>query len=131
MSVNNEHLTGATGSITAPSAHQVRQRWATCTDCGNHFPVIFGDAKAAEARARRLQLDAERADYQARVGTLSDREREVMLKIARGCMPMQVAEELGIDVKTVSTYRARLMEKLKLDSNAAIAVAAYKAGLLE
>lgn len=124
MSVNNEQL------APMPSTYQVRYRWATCGECGNHFPVT-NDSSALEARLRRVQLDAERIEILARVTTLSEREHAVMLRIARGRMPMAIAEELGIDVKTVSTYRARLMDKLNLTSNAEIAVAVYKAGLLQ
>ena len=48
---------------------------------------------------------------------LSEREFQVFLKLAAGQTAGQVAEELSLSVKTVSTYRTRLMEKLGLHSN--------------
>jgi len=127
MSVNDEQISG----LAQPGALLVRHRWATCTECGNHFPMIAGDPAATDAKMRRCQSDAEKIELLARMSTLSERERAVMLRIARGQMPLVMASEMGIDVKTVSTYRARLMEKLNLASNAETAVAVYKAGLLQ
>jgi DNA-binding NarL/FixJ family response regulator len=50
--------------------------------------------------------------------TLSDRELEVLCLIARGKTPTEIADMLSLSVKTVSTYRARLLEKLRLHSTA-------------
>lgn len=47
---------------------------------------------------------------------LSDREFEVLRRIAGGRMVSEIAEELDLSVKTVSTYRSRIMEKLNLKS---------------
>ncbi len=52
--------------------------------------------------------------------TLSDREREVMLQVARGYTAAKIAESLNLSSKTVETYRARGMEKLGLRSRAAL-----------
>ncbi len=49
---------------------------------------------------------------------LSDREYQVMLMIASGNTIKEIAEELSLSVKTISTYRARLLEKMELDNNA-------------
>jgi len=51
---------------------------------------------------------------------LSNREFEIMRLIASGKAPMQIADELALSVKTVSTYRARLLEKMKFTTNAEI-----------
>ncbi len=51
---------------------------------------------------------------------LSNREFEIMRLIASGKAPMQIADELSLSVKTVSTYRTRLLEKMKLTTNAEI-----------
>lgn len=48
---------------------------------------------------------------------LSDREYEVFIKIASGKKATEIAEELSISVHTVNTYRARILEKLNLNSN--------------
>jgi DNA-binding NarL/FixJ family response regulator len=50
--------------------------------------------------------------------TLSDREHLVLCEIARGKAVSQIADELFLSVKTVSTYRARLLKKLHLSGNA-------------
>ncbi len=51
---------------------------------------------------------------------LSNREFEIMRLIASGKAPMQIADELALSVKTVSTYRSRLLEKMKFTTNAEI-----------
>lgn len=48
---------------------------------------------------------------------LSDREYEVFIKIASGKKAIAIAEELSISVHTVNTYRARILEKLSMNSN--------------
>jgi len=61
---------------------------------------------------------------------LSDREYQVMKMLASGKTVKEVAAELSLSVKTVSTYRTRILEKLKLTSNVDIARFAIKAGLV-
>lgn len=62
---------------------------------------------------------------------LSEREFQVLCKLASGMSVTQIAEELFISVKTVSTYRSRLLEKLKLSSNAELTYYAVKNGLIQ
>jgi two-component system, NarL family, invasion response regulator UvrY len=50
--------------------------------------------------------------------TLSNREYQVMLLIAAGKAPKVIGDELSLSVKTVGTYRTRILEKLKLKNNA-------------
>lgn len=61
---------------------------------------------------------------------LSDREREVLRQIALGYTNQQVADMLGLSVKTVETYKARVMEKLHLRTRAALVRYAVERGLL-
>lgn len=51
---------------------------------------------------------------------LSDRELQVACMLSQGRTPTQIAETLCISVKTVSTYRTRIFQKLQLGSNAAL-----------
>ena len=51
---------------------------------------------------------------------LSERELQVFVLIASGKEVSGIAEELSLSVNTISTYRTRILEKLKLNSNAAI-----------
>ena len=65
-----------------------------------------------------MAFDLERDTQKSRHETLSDREYQVMCMIASGKRVQEVAEELCLSVKTVSTYRARILEKMKMKSNA-------------
>jgi DNA-binding NarL/FixJ family response regulator len=49
---------------------------------------------------------------------LSDREYEVMRMIATGTPLTDIGEKLNVSVKTISSYRARIMEKMQMKSNA-------------
>ena len=63
--------------------------------------------------------------------TLSDREREVLKWVARGHTNQEIAEKLFLSVKTIETYRARLVEKLGLRGRAALVRFAMERGLLQ
>ena len=51
-------------------------------------------------------------------GSLSDREYDVMLRIGSGKTVSEIAEEIQLSVKTISTYRARILEKMQMKNNA-------------
>jgi DNA-binding NarL/FixJ family response regulator len=61
---------------------------------------------------------------------LSQREREVLEFVAQGFTNQQIADHLGLSVKTVETYRARLVEKLGLQSRAELVRYALDSGLV-
>jgi len=61
--------------------------------------------------------------------SLSDREVQVLSLIARGNKPKEIAANLGISVKTADNYRAHIMQKLNLDTNADIVLFARDQGL--
>jgi two-component system invasion response regulator UvrY len=62
---------------------------------------------------------------------LSERELQVFTRIAKGISPAVMANELGLSVKTVSTYRARILEKMGMRSNAEIAAYAVRNQLVD
>ncbi|MEI6761465.1 MAG: response regulator transcription factor [Betaproteobacteria bacterium] len=62
--------------------------------------------------------------------TLSERELQTLLKIASGKRLSEIAEELMLSPKTVSVYRSRVLEKLKLGNNAELTVYAIRNGLV-
>jgi two-component system, NarL family, invasion response regulator UvrY len=62
--------------------------------------------------------------------SLSERELQTLLKIASGKRLSDIAEELMLSPKTVSVYRARVLEKLKLSNNAELTVYAIRNGLV-
>lgn len=61
---------------------------------------------------------------------LSEREFQVFLKLAKGEAAGDVATELSLSVKTVSTYRTRLLEKMSLTSNSDLTYYAFKNSLI-
>jgi DNA-binding NarL/FixJ family response regulator len=62
---------------------------------------------------------------------LSDREMQVLCMLAKGRLVKEIAAELSLSEKTVSTYRARLLKKMNLRSNAELTRYALASGLLD
>jgi DNA-binding NarL/FixJ family response regulator len=80
--------------------------------------VIGGGRYVSTTFADRLVVDLERDTDQPPHQALSDREFEVMRLMASGKTIGEIAELLALSDKTVSTYRARILEKMHLDTNA-------------
>lgn len=72
--------------------------------------------EALDVDRRRFGERAKREDILRRLGRLTKREREVMTGVAEGKANKVIAEELGLSPKTVEVHRARLMQKLEVDS---------------
>jgi two-component system, NarL family, invasion response regulator UvrY len=70
----------------------------------------------AEKLAGELGEDAERPPHEA----LSEREYHVLCLLASGKTVTQIAAEMSLSVKTISTYRARLLEKMRMKTNAEV-----------
>lgn len=81
----------------------------------------------ADLLTQRLNGDNDAPAHQQ----LSEREFQVLHKLATGKSVTEIAEELFISVKSVSTYRSRLLTKLNLKSNAELTYYALKNGLIE
>ena len=62
---------------------------------------------------------------------LSERELQVFLRLAKGETIGHMADSMSLSVKTVSTYRTRVMEKMKLESNSDLTYYALKNGLIQ
>ena len=62
---------------------------------------------------------------------LSQREFQIFCKLAAGAAVSKIADELNPSVKTVSTYRTRILEKMAMKSNADLTYYAIKNGLIE
>jgi FixJ family two-component response regulator len=69
----------------------------------------------ARAVHDRAQLD-ETKDIRSRIEKLTPREREVMSLVVKGWLNKQMAFELGIVEKTIKVHRARVMQKMEVDS---------------
>lgn len=81
----------------------------------------------AEQLATRVRTDAGEPAH----ARLSDREFEILLLLAGGARPKDIATRLSLSIKTVSSYRARVLEKLALSSNAELAIYAIRHGLID
>ena len=79
-------------------------------------------ASLAEKLAYYLDGDATKPPHE----TLSDREYQVMLMIASGKTVTEIANELCLSVKTISTYRTHIREKMKMKNNAEITLYAVQ-----
>lgn len=85
---------------------------------------------ADDMEARRRPADRSRDDVDAVSRLLSEREREVLQFVAEGHTNQEIADMLKLSVKSVETYRKRLMEKLGLRSRAELVRLALHCGLL-
>jgi DNA-binding NarL/FixJ family response regulator len=83
-------------------------------------------AAVAEKLADTVQGNQPAVPHEA----LSDREFEVLLLIAKGLSISEIAESLSLSVTTISTYRARVIEKMKLKSNADLIIYAIENKLI-
>lgn len=81
----------------------------------------------AELLADNAAGDTERPPHEL----LSERELQVFLRLAQGETIGNMAEAMFLSVKTVSTYRTRVLEKLKLSSNSDLTYYALKNGLIQ
>jgi FixJ family two-component response regulator len=82
-------------------------------------------ARDATRRADRADLD----DVRRRYDELTPREQEVMVLVVAGLLNKQVAGDLGISEKTVKVHRARVMEKMEIESLAALVLLAQRLGI--
>jgi DNA-binding NarL/FixJ family response regulator len=80
--------------------------------------VLEGGKYLSPALAEKLIVDLERGVDRPPDETLSDREFQVMRLIASGKTLSEIAGLLSLSDKTISTYRARLMEKMRMRTNA-------------
>jgi len=117
---------GATGYVLKRSAGEELIRAITAVAKGE---LYFEPALASKALAR--QVTGLGGDGKAPTLGLSERERDVLVRIAWGFSNKEIAAELGLSVKTVETYKARIGEKLNLHSRTEIVQYALRQGWLK
>lgn len=83
--------------------------------------------EVAEALAEQVDFETEKPRHEC----LSDREFQTLTMIASGLTVSEIAEKLSLSVKTISMYRARLLEKMHLRHNAELTHYAIKNKLVE
>ncbi len=92
--------------------------------------AAMGKKYVSSALAEKLAFDLEMNAQKPLHETLSDREYQVMCMIASGKTVKEIAEALSLSIKTISTYRARILEKMQMRNNAEITLYAIKQGLV-
>ena len=91
----------------------------------SHAQALLQDPSA------QAQPAPARSEQEERYSTLSEREAQIFKLVALGHRNSEIAEMLHLSVKTVETYKARLMQKLGLRSRAALVRYALELGLLD
>ncbi len=93
--------------------------------------VIAGRRYVSAALAELLADSLDEPTDQPPHAALSQREFQILCKLAVGRSVSEISRELCISVKTVSTYRARVLEKMRFDTNADLTAYALKNGLMQ
>jgi len=114
---------GASGYLTKASASDELIAAIRKVSLGRKYVT----SSLAEKLAFDLEMDAEKLLHE----TLSDREYQVMCMIARGKTVREIAQELSLSGKTISTYRSRILEKMKMKNNAQLTHYAIQNRLVE
>ncbi|MEO8898473.1 MAG: response regulator transcription factor [Candidatus Dormibacter sp.] len=92
-----------------------------------------GDALLAPSVTRRLiaRFSGRHPLPSANLGSLTEREREVLLLVARGLSNQEVAQKLFLSETTVKTHVAHMLDKLELRDRVQAVVLAYESGVVE
>ena len=93
--------------------------------------IVGGGKYVSAALAEELATELDTKSGKLPHATLSDREFQVMRLIAAGKKSSEIAEELAVTLSTVNTYRMRIFEKMKMQSNVELARYAIENGLIE
>ena len=93
--------------------------------------TVHRGRKYITAGIAAMLADGLMIDHEALHEQLSKRELQVFLRLAAGETVGQMAVSMSLSVKTVSTYRSRVMEKLRLASNSDLTYYALKHGLIQ
>jgi two-component system invasion response regulator UvrY len=93
--------------------------------------VAHGRRHITATVAELLVQQLDRAEGGPAHEQLSDRESQVFLRLAKGESVGEIAVAISLSVKTVSTYRTRIMEKMGLSSNSDLTYYALKAKLID
>jgi two-component system response regulator NreC len=114
---------GALGYVVKKAADTELLDAIRCVARGRVFTqaALTSDNRAAHSKTQPAQSP---------LNTLSDREREVLVFVAQGHTNQAIADRLQLSVKTVESYRARLMSKLGLRSRAEMTQLVIDTGLL-
>lgn len=87
--------------------------------------------RALRQRPRPTAAGKQASEVQQRLDQLTPRERDVLLPLVQGRSNREIAEQLGISVKTVDLYRSRVMKRMQADSLPALVAMCIGVGLVE
>jgi DNA-binding NarL/FixJ family response regulator len=109
-------------ALRAGAAGYIMKRESMASVVSAMREILAGKIYLGHAVKDRL-LDTALASSAPRdpLGALTNREIDIMKRIGEGMKNMEIARELGISVKTVETYRARIIEKLNFSGSAELA----------
>lgn len=93
--------------------------------------AIGGGKYVSTSMAEKIAMELDDYSDQPLHMKLSDREFQVLRMIALGKSVSQIARELNLSVQTISTYRSRILSKMRLETNADIIYYAVKNNLIE
>ena len=114
---------GASGYLPKESAPEELLKAVHAVMAGKRYV----SANLAELLVNELDVDNDKPIH----SQLSDREFQIFCKLAGGKTVSDIAAELFLSVKTVSTYRSRVLEKMRFQSNADITSYALRNGLMQ
>jgi two-component system invasion response regulator UvrY len=114
---------GAAGYLTKESAPGELISAIRKVSCGRKY--------VSRLFAEKLAFDLLGVGEKPLHEALSDREYQVLCMIASGKRVKEIAGDLCLSVKTVSTYRSRILEKMRMKSNAELTHYAIKCGLVD
>jgi DNA-binding NarL/FixJ family response regulator len=114
---------GASGYLSKESAPEELLKAVHLVLSGHRYVSTM----LAEQLAAELDSDVDAPLH----ASLSEREFQILCKLAMGSSVSEIARELCLSVKTISTYRTRVLEKMCLKSNADITSYALKSGLIQ
>jgi len=118
---------GAAGYIVKSAADTELLNAIRTVAAGRSFVSLPGNADLGRPQVPLVQDSRD----QAALESLSTREHEVLTLVAQGHTNQAIADRLFLSVKTVESYRSRLMAKLNLETRAELTQFALKHGLLQ
>lgn len=130
LSIHNEEQyavralrAGASGYLSKASAPDELVGAIRTVSAGRKYVT----SSLAEKLAAYFDMDVEKPLHES----LSDREFQILCMIAEGKKAKDIASELHLSPKTVSTYRTRILDKMKMQANAEVIRYAIKHGLVD
>lgn len=114
---------GAAGYVTKDSAVGELVKAIRKVVTGSRYVSV----RLAEKLADELEMGSQKPLHEA----LSDREFQVMRMVAAGKKVSDIAGELSLSISTVNTYRTRILEKMKMETNVELTRYAIENHLIE